>query len=57
MKEESGFGAVPAAMKMQRAEEAEEARQKTAAPKKNGPLCSDPNAWNSNSTHANLRRT
>ncbi|MBK3821519.1 hypothetical protein [Paraburkholderia aspalathi] len=36
MKEESGFGAVPAAMKMQRAEEAEEARQKTAAPKKTG---------------------
>ncbi|MFM0179209.1 hypothetical protein PQR52_12120 [Paraburkholderia aspalathi] len=34
LREGSGFFAVPAAMKMQRAEEAEEARQKTAAPKK-----------------------
>jgi hypothetical protein len=56
MGEESGVCAATAAMKMLRAEEAEEAQQKTPH-QKNGPLCSDPNAWNSNSTHANLRRT
>ncbi|MFM0371919.1 hypothetical protein [Paraburkholderia aspalathi] len=38
MKGERGFGAVPAAMKMQRAEEAEEARQKPLHQKKRAAL-------------------
>jgi hypothetical protein len=47
-------------MKMMRAQEAQEAQGRKEEiqkrhTKKNGPLCSDPNAWNSDSTHANLR--